>query len=297
VLEQLGNALRFFAFFTASRIGKTGLSDVTVDVFNPAGTKIVTAATVTGELTGSGVYYYDLASGSVSAKGEYLAIFKTADATVDAKHMPSLWVVNRAGIENLDAPISSVSPASGTYSVTIQVQLGNGTPIADVWVAIYNSTETLLQTAKATDSLGRAVVSLNADTYKVRLRKAGYSFTVPETVVVVTSATFTFTGTQVAIGVPSTINTCRVYEWCFAADDVTPVASVIAQAAIVRLPYDYDGKLHVGVIVTGTYSATTGLVYWDLVYGATVDFSIPAFGVKKRKVVIPSFASVRLSSL
>lgn len=104
MIEQIGNAVKFAAFFTASRQGKTGLT-VTVDIYNPAGTLIVTAGAASA--LGGGIYTYVLASGSVTTEGEYYAVFKTTDTTVDAQHVPALWVVGRAGIEDLDAAISS----------------------------------------------------------------------------------------------------------------------------------------------------------------------------------------------
>ena len=104
MIEQLSNAIKFRAFYVASKTGKTGLT-VTVDVYNPADTKIVTAGAATE--IGGGLYGYTLASGSVTTEGEYVCIFKTSDATVDAQHMAAVWVVGRAGVETLDAAISS----------------------------------------------------------------------------------------------------------------------------------------------------------------------------------------------
>lgn len=105
MIEQLSNAIKFLAFFTSSKVGKTGLT-VTVDVYNPAGTQVVTAGSATA--IGEGLYAYTLSSVSVGAEGEYIAIFKTTDTTVDQQHIPSLWVVGRGGVEHLDLNISAV---------------------------------------------------------------------------------------------------------------------------------------------------------------------------------------------
>lgn len=105
-LEQLSNAVRFRAAYIASKLGATGLT-VTVDVYNPAGTKIITAAAATE--IGDGIYEYVLASGSVTTEGEYTAVFKTATTTVDQRHIFAQWTVGRAGVENLDATTSSRS--------------------------------------------------------------------------------------------------------------------------------------------------------------------------------------------
>jgi hypothetical protein len=108
MIEQVSNSVKFLAFFTASKQGKTGLT-VTIDIYNPSGTQIVTAGSATA--LGGGLYSYTLTSNN-SAEGEYAAIFKTSDSTVDAQHIPSLWVLGRAGVENLDATTSSRLPSS-----------------------------------------------------------------------------------------------------------------------------------------------------------------------------------------
>lgn len=122
-LEQLSNAVTFKAFYVASQVGKTGLSP-TVDVYNPAGTKIITAAATTE--VGGGLYTYTLTSGNTGTEGEYVAIFKTSDTTVDQRDIPALWVIGRAGIEDLDAAISSRSTYAGgaVASVTAAVTVG-----------------------------------------------------------------------------------------------------------------------------------------------------------------------------
>jgi hypothetical protein len=111
MLEQVSNSVKFLAFFTASKQGKTGLT-VTVDIYNPSGTQIVTAGSATA--LGGGLYSYTLSTDN-SSEGEYAAIFKTTDLTVDAQHIPSLWVLGRAGVENLDATTSS-RLASSAYT-------------------------------------------------------------------------------------------------------------------------------------------------------------------------------------
>jgi hypothetical protein len=109
MLEQVSTSVKFLAFFTASKTGKTGLT-VAVDIYNPSGTQIVTAASATA--LGGGLYSYTLSTDN-STEGEYAAIFKTDDSTVDAQHIPSLWVLGRAGVENLDAATSSRLASSG----------------------------------------------------------------------------------------------------------------------------------------------------------------------------------------
>ena len=108
MLEQVSTSVKFLAFFTASKQGKTGLT-VTIDIYDPSGSQIVTGGSATA--IGGGLYSYTLSSNN-NAEGEYAAIFKTTDSTVDSQHIPSLWVLGRAGVENLDAATSSRLPSS-----------------------------------------------------------------------------------------------------------------------------------------------------------------------------------------
>jgi len=109
MLEQVSTSVKFLAFFTASKQGKTGLT-VTIDIFDPSGTQIVTGGSATA--LGGGLYAYTLSTNN-SAEGEYAAIFKTTDSTVDSQHIPSLWVLGRAGVENLDVATSTRLATSG----------------------------------------------------------------------------------------------------------------------------------------------------------------------------------------
>jgi len=119
-IEQLANPLRFTAFFGAAGLGKTGRT-VTVDVYEND-TQIVTAASATE--IGGGLYRYALSSGSVDAEGVYVAIFKTTDTTVDAQHIPVAWTVNVAGVEHLDANVSSRAIGGATVTVASPVTQG-----------------------------------------------------------------------------------------------------------------------------------------------------------------------------
>jgi len=82
---------------------------VTIDIYDPSGSQIVTGGSATA--LGGGLYSYTLSSNN-SSEGEYAAIFKTTDSTVDSQHIPSLWVLGRAGVENLDAATSTRLPSS-----------------------------------------------------------------------------------------------------------------------------------------------------------------------------------------
>lgn len=100
-LEQKSVEISFFAAFLISKVGATGLT-VTVDVYNPAGTKIVSDGAAT-ELGTSGCYRYSLSGGSTATEGEYIAVFKTTSDDVPQKHIFVAWSVGRAGVENFDS--------------------------------------------------------------------------------------------------------------------------------------------------------------------------------------------------
>ena len=120
MIEQVGVGIAFYAHFVASKTGKTGLT-VTVDVWRITEAGVATEVVTGGAATeiGDGLYRYGLSSVSVTDAGEYVAVFKTADATVDAQHLPALWTVGRAGVENLDATVSTrLSTASYTAAPT-----------------------------------------------------------------------------------------------------------------------------------------------------------------------------------
>jgi antitoxin component HigA of HigAB toxin-antitoxin module len=109
MLEQVSTSVKFLSFFTSLKQGKTGLT-VTIDIYDPSGTQIVTAGSATA--LGGGLYSYVLSTNN-STEGEYAAIFKTTDSTVDSQHIPSLWILGRAGVENLDAATSTRLASSG----------------------------------------------------------------------------------------------------------------------------------------------------------------------------------------
>ncbi len=125
-LEQTGNSLVFYALFTASKLGLAGLT-VTVNV-NRGGTNLVNGASAAAvDATNlPGLYAYTLASGSNTAEGEYIARFTTADTTVDQRDVYAAWYVAKAGMEDLDAAISSRSTVT-----TAQVNTEVDTALAD----------------------------------------------------------------------------------------------------------------------------------------------------------------------
>lgn len=146
MIEQVNNSVRFFAFFTATKQGKTGLT-VTVDVYRGT-TQVVTAGSASA--LGGGLYYYDLSSGSVNAEENYLAIFKTSDSTVDFQHVPSMWSVGKAGIENLDSSVSGVQSDTNDIQSRLPSALVSGRMDASIGAA---QADVITASSLATDAV------------------------------------------------------------------------------------------------------------------------------------------------
>ncbi len=112
----------FYAPFTANKIGKTGLTP-TVDVRNSSGVLVVSDGSAT-EL-GGGLYKYVY---STSVVDDYLAMFKTADSSVDSQHVPSLVTAQAMKIDTIPTLVWATAPA-GTVNVTGPVVAGGAIAI------------------------------------------------------------------------------------------------------------------------------------------------------------------------
>lgn len=114
--ENSGNSVIFYSFYTQDGAGDTGLT-VTVDVYEVIRDGTATLIVDDGAVTeiGGGLYRYLLASASVDAAAEYIAIFHTADTDTDQKDIPAMWVIDRSGLEKLDSGVT-LAPDSITAS-------------------------------------------------------------------------------------------------------------------------------------------------------------------------------------
>lgn len=121
MIEQIGNALQFDAWYSSAGLGVAGLT-VTVNVYRNS-TLIVTGAAATE--IGDGFYTYSLASSLNTVEGIYKAIFMTATTTVDQQHLVCAWAVGKAGVENLDALISSTKSIAVSSTVAASVSSGS----------------------------------------------------------------------------------------------------------------------------------------------------------------------------
>ncbi|MBX3061817.1 MAG: hypothetical protein KF726_02515 [Anaerolineae bacterium] len=124
MLEQLSNPITFYAFYSASKVGKTGLT-VSADIRR--GSTSLASGSAATEI-GGGLYSVTLSGTNTGTEGLYTCIFKTSDSTVDQRDLPALWAVGVAGLEYLDAAISSRAASGGTVTIASPVaQSGNAT--------------------------------------------------------------------------------------------------------------------------------------------------------------------------
>jgi hypothetical protein len=100
---------------------------------------------------------------------------------------------------------------------------------------------------------------------------------------------------NVIIITPSDPDVCTIYELCFLADDKTPMPKIEAEARIYELPYDYNGKLHAGIVIPHTYK--DGIVSWTIVKGAKVRFKIKDIYPSLVFATVPNALRKRLKEL
>jgi len=259
MLEQVSTSVKFLAFFTASKTGKTGLT-VTIDIYDPSGSQIVTAGSATA--IGGGLYSYTLSTNN-SAEGEYAAIFKTTDATVDSQHIPSLWVLGRAGVENLDAATSTrlassgyTAPSAAPTVAQIRTEMDtNSTKLANLDATVSSRLATSGYTAPSTaptvaqirtemDSNSTKLANLDA-TVSSRLATSGYTApSAAPTAAQNASAVRTELGTEL-----SRIDATTSSRLASSAYTAAPTTAQIATAVEGSLLNEADGQAVLNAIV------------------------------------------------
>jgi hypothetical protein len=188
--------------------------------------------------------------------------------------------------------VQALAVGAGLRQITVSVVDGAAAPVPDATVAIYDSSNTTLITRGTTGAGGTLVVALDDGTYKVRLLKAGYSFTTPQTLVVSADASVQYTATQWVPSPASSPDLCMVYGTVVdAAGDPVPNAEVRAEAVV---PATSSANQLGRKRVTTTANAS-GYFELELVRGASVLLSIPEAGIASTKTV-PNLASQNLAT-
>jgi hypothetical protein len=88
---------------------------------------------------------------------------------------------------------------------------------------------------------------------------------------------------------------CRIFE-TLAGQNGSLLEGYKGTATIMNLPYSNTAAFYANVNAPTMYSDESGLIQWDIVYGATVYFEILDAGIS-RYVIIPSQPTARLGSI
>jgi hypothetical protein len=101
---------------------------------------------------------------------------------------------------------------TGARQIDITVEDTVAAPIQGATVDIYDATNTFIIGRAYTDVSGQVSIALDDGTYNIRLFASGYTFTVPETLVVTADAAVTYVGTPLYIIVPpASPDKCLIY--------------------------------------------------------------------------------------
>lgn len=190
-------------------------------------------------------------------------------------------------LDDIITAIAAVSPATGSEMVTLTAQTSGLVAVPDVSVGIYDSANTALISTHVTDSNGQVVTALNDGTYKVRLRKAGYTFTVPETLTVSGATSDSFTATAWAPSVPSAVDLCVVFGTLVDAGG-DPLTGAIIEARV-AVPDAVGGYRLANPKETATTDGD-GYFELELVRGAHISLICTPAGIRGT-FLVPASAS------
>lgn len=174
---------------------------------------------------------------------------------------------------------------NGINAITLQVyETDTTTPISDVAISIFNSDETLILGTYRTDVNGQLLANLDDGTYKLRLRKAGAIFTVPETIEITEPGTEPLYGDTQAIPEPEDPDACNLV--CDLFDlGLNAKAGIVFKVALKNTPRAVNSAVLEAAASTGTTDAA-GRVIFTLAQGFTYQVTSAALGDNVVTVVI-----------
>lgn len=205
--------------------------------------------------------------------------------------------INPGMDEYTDAKISSraVGVGTGTNTVTITLTETGGTPvIPGATVTVKNQAGDTVLAIDITDANGQASFVLDDGTYSVYSSLRGYTFTLPETLVVSGNTNQSYIGTPISISAPAQPNTCRMFIWARNPDG-TLMTTLSGNIRITALPYKYSASAYEGQEIAFTKHAD-GYWYVDVVYSATAEAYIAALGIRL-STIVPAQTTKDISEL
>lgn len=186
---------------------------------------------------------------------------------------------------------------AGSSTVTITITTEGGTPIQDANVQIWNSAATALVTYGITDSNGQIQKSTEDGTFKIKVRKGGYSFDDPFDLTVSGDTSQTYTGETFIVDPPDEPELCRIYGYLVDASEAAIEDAYVHAVVFISPTVLSDG---VSVISPETITSTTtstGLFTLDLAQGIRFTITIPDIGFRKTIKVPDEIGPVTLWSL
>jgi hypothetical protein len=307
MIERSGNTVVAVITYLANKVGKTGLSPSLYVYKVSASAHPLVVNGVSGTEIGMGAYKYALSGSSFETGAMYLFVATTTDTSVDQQYIYALWIADTSWVVFLDRALSVIESnirgadddtletlsdqldiirnGGGSNLVTITVNDSDGDPIIDTRVEIRSSGGSYL-THKVTDGSGQVTLSLNDGTYKVYCRNTGYTFTLPETLVVDEDGeTLTITGTAIVIPAAPDGSYVTVWEYCYAEDQTTGLESITGFIEILDKPF-HRSDIPVRVQrVELDYNTTTYVASKEVVRGARIRFYVEELGIDVIKKV------------
>ena len=214
-LEQIGNAVIFYAFYTNNGSGATG-ETVTADVWEVIadGTATEIASGQGATEIGDGLYRYRVVGASIDAQAEYIAVFKCA-GTVDVAHIPALWVIGKDWTENIDTASSTILADTNE----LQTDWTNGGRLDLILDAILADTNELQTDWTDGGRLDLLIDAILADTGELQAdwTNGGRLDLILDAIKA---------QTDLIPGLPSTLTAAQV--WAYASRTLTQTAAVIA---------------------------------------------------------------------
>ena len=184
---------------------------------------------------------------------------------------------------------------AGSNTVALTIKDGSGNNIVEAAIEVYDAVGTTFYEKKFSNSSGQGIFQLDDGSYTIKIHKSGFTFT--DTVIVVSGALAqAITGTALVITAPSDPTLCRIYVYVKYPNNTIPSA-LITGLKVVELPEFISGIGYAGDLETGQYDSVTGLLYWDVVQGATARISVKELGIDNKKIIIPAATTAEIEDL
>jgi hypothetical protein len=206
------------------------------------------------------------------------------------------YTLGTDSLEAISDAISGISGGGGSSTVTITIEDELSIPIPEARVEIWNEDASVYLQGGYTNSSGIYTASRDDGTYTVKVRKAGWSFGDPFTLVVSGDTVQTYEGAGINIPPAPAADLCTVYEYCMDLDG-EPLEKCTGEVIAVNPPIDTGDVTMYALERKGTYSAATGIIHWYLPREKRFRFVIYETKVDRKRNVPPDVDLIRLMDI